>query len=130
MNINNKHYYNEVVNIIIMFIYVRSTEYANIVKLGITKNVKDRESTYKTGEYIPQHYIAVYRLKLNKVNIPKVSIHTIDKRLKDDVELKKHHSYKGGGTEFYTNDIIDILEDRLNIYIPEQIDKLTPALNR
>lgn len=125
MNINNKHYYNEVANIIIMFIYVRSTEYNNIVKLGITKNVKDRESTYKTGEYIPQQYIAVYKLKLNTKNVPKVSIHTIDKRLKEDVELKKYHSYKGGGTEFYTNDIIDILEERLNIYIPEQFDKLT-----
>lgn len=108
-----------------MYIYIRSTPYNNpklIVLLGITDDIKKRESEHISDEVMKEHFIAMYKIKLDENNKPKISLDTIDMRLMNDCELSK---YRATCLRAYTNDIIDILEERLNIYIPGQFDKLS-----
>lgn len=108
-----------------VYIYIRSTPYNNpklIVLLGITDDIKKRESEHISDEVMKEHFIAMYKIKLDENNKPKISLDTIDMRLMNDCELSK---YRATCLRAYTNDIIDILEERLNIYIPGQFDKLS-----
>lgn len=108
-----------------MYIYIRLTPYyifKQLCKLGITYNLTDRESTYITSEPDKGFYVSVYKLTL--VN-PSTLLSQIDNQLKNDYVLASHHYYNGGGTEFYSNKIIDILESILNNYIPNQYTKLS-----
>ena len=48
------------------YLYIRVlhliTEYDKVVKIGITENLIERESTYKTGEYIQGYFSHLYRI--------------------------------------------------------------------
>lgn len=83
-------------------IYIRDNEWfksRDIVKLGVTESLKDRENTYITSEPIKGEFIMVIIIDL--------------KILKDIDNLLQDHFYeynvynKGGGTEFYKRDIIE-----------------------
>jgi len=90
------------------YIYIRDNELyrmRDVFKVGITQNIRDRESTYITGEVKRGEFVLV-------VEIP----HDIMKLI--DVDLKTHlspyHKYEnGGGTEFYERDVIHLIEPYL-----------------
>ena len=84
--------------------YVRRTEWWNqhsAVKLGQTKNLKGRESTYKTGEIIKGEYTLVIKCK----------VQSRSKRYSLDVDSKDYfaprHIDLGGGSEFYHESVVD-----------------------
>lgn len=87
------------------YIYIRtnnSHETNNIVKLGITESIIDRNSSYITNEYIPGRYVQLYRVPINELK-------NIDKILKYNF-ISYNKYYKGGGTEFYEKSICDLIE--------------------
>lgn len=93
-------------------IYLRDSECCqihNAIKLGITKSIKDRASTYITGEIKRGQYIKVIEIPLSKMRI-------LDKLLKS--YFSQYNVYIDGGTEFYSRTIIDMIEpylQKLNI---------------
>ena len=95
------------------FVYLRDhKDYINknIIKMGITSNIINRESTYITGEYERGFYNLVIEIINNNDYL------VIDNKLK--YYFKNYNDYKGGGTEFYNRCIIDKLLHyitRLNI---------------
>ena len=59
------------------YIYIRDNDWfrqSNVYKVGITTSIKDRNSTYITGELHRGVYIKIYEL-----NISKIQLHLIDK---------------------------------------------------
>lgn len=94
-------------------IYIRDNEWfkqKNIIKLGITQNIYDRENTYITGEPKKGVFIMVILVQLEILNI-------IDKLLKQ--HFIDYNILNDGGNEFYKRDIIDLLIpyiDTLGIY--------------
>ncbi len=95
MSINDKTY-----------IYIRDNEWFkqyNVYKVGITTSIKDRSSTYITGELFRGIYVKIYELNINKRQL-----HLIDKLLK--YEFKHHNIYYNGGLEFYNRIIINEIE--------------------
>jgi hypothetical protein len=82
------------------FIYVRdSIQYQrdNVYKIGITQDLLHREITYKTSEYNKGWFILA-------IQIPSELLHDIDMKLKS--QLKEYNTNKGGGTEFYTRELV------------------------
>ena len=61
-------------------------------KLGVTDSLINRESGYKTGEYLLGEFTTV-------IEVPKKTLQKLDNILKD--HFKHLHRYKGAGTEFY-----------------------------
>ena len=88
-------------------IYLRDNAWykmENVVKMGISSTVKNRNNAYITGEIERGEYILIVEIPLEKMKI-------LDKCLK--MYFKQYHVYKGGGTEFYNRCIIDLIEPYL-----------------
>jgi superfamily II DNA or RNA helicase len=85
-------------------IYIRRNEWhqgLGLVKIGIASCIKDRNSTYITGEPIAGEYLQV-------IEVSKNDIYSIDKKIKN--EFKGYNRYHpGGGTEFYEKAVINLL---------------------
>ncbi len=84
--------------------YVRmheSYEKYNVCKVGITANIPDRDSTYVTNEVIGGNFILVFEVPLKKMRGVEILLHN---------NFCKLREYKGGGTEFYDKQIIDLIE--------------------
>jgi superfamily II DNA or RNA helicase len=81
------------------YLYIRKIRpKETVVKIGVTKKLASRDSTYKTGEYTAGKFIAVF--KINGIDLD-----YFDDILKQDI--LPYHTQNTGGTEFY-NDTIDI----------------------
>ena len=87
------------------------TEHYKVVKIGVTDCKIERESTYKTGEYIPGHFSHLYKINYNGKR------EHFDKKLK---KLIKEYNRIGinefdveGGKEFYDIELIEKLEEYL-----------------
>jgi superfamily II DNA or RNA helicase len=87
------------------------TKHYNVVKIGVTNCKIERESTYKTGEYIPGHFSHLYKINYNGKR------EHFDKKLK---KLTKKYNRIGinefdvkGGKEFYDIELIEKLEEYL-----------------
>ena len=88
-------------------IYLRDNAWykmENVIKMGIASFAKDRSNTYITGEVERGEYVCVIEIPLDKMRV-------IDKCLKN--YFKEYNIYKGGGTEFYSRTIIELLEPYL-----------------
>jgi hypothetical protein len=89
------------------FIYLRDNGWyktMDVIKMGITTFARERDNTYITGEPERGEYICLIEIPLQKMKI-------IDRVLK--TYFKSHHIYRGGGTEFYDRQIIELLEPYL-----------------
>ncbi len=87
------------------YIYIREHEsyiQYNIVKIGRTKLIPERNMLYKTSEYYSGKFVRIYEVKFNE-------------DIKIEYNLKKYFKYlhriKNGGTEFYDKQIINEIED-------------------
>lgn len=81
------------------FIYTRTHPYyqnQQIIKLGVTDNIPERNSTYLTSEYISGTFTNVIRIPSSRRTL-------LDNHLKD--VLKPYHKQNSGGTEFYDESI-------------------------
>jgi superfamily II DNA or RNA helicase len=88
------------------YIYIRKhTSYENCVKLGSTNNIPERNNTYLTGEMISGFFSNVFQI------IDKNAL-LIERILQ--TKLSQYHIQKNGGTEFYLNCIIQLIEPILN----------------
>ena len=96
----------------IFYLYIRVlyliTDYNKVVKIGITDNFIERESTYKTGEYIPGYFSHLYRIYYNGKR------NSFDKKLKKlTKKYNRNCSNKFGvvgGEEFYVIELIEKIE--------------------
>lgn len=102
------------------YIYLRDNAWyrtENAVKLGIASNIKDRASTYVTGEIVRGEFIRVFSVPHDKMRIVESCLHRF---------LSKFHiGDKGGGTEFFTRDIIDMVEPFLRSMSKLEFHSLT-----
>lgn len=90
-------------------IYIRDNELCrlkNIIKLGITSSLKNRNDSYITYEHEYGEFILVIEIDLDKMK-------TIDKYLKS--YFKNFNNYKGMGTEYYDREIISLVEPYLQL---------------
>ena len=88
-------------------IYIRVNDWyktENVVKMGISKEVISRNSSYITGELIRGECIYV-------IEVPLKNLKTLDGELKN--HFKEYQVYKGGGTEFYDKCIVELIEPYL-----------------
>jgi len=91
------------------YIYIRDNEWykiKNVLKLGITTSIKDRNNNYITGEIERGYFIKILELNVNEKQLI-----MIDKLLK--LKFKKLNIYFNGGTEFYNREIEYKLEEFL-----------------
>ena len=91
------------------YIYIRDNEWCkikNVLKLGITTSIKDRNNSYITGEIERGKFIKILELDVNQKQLL-----IIDKLLK--IKFKNLNIYFNGGTEFYDRIIENKLEDYL-----------------
>ena len=102
------------------YIYLRDNAWyrtENAIKLGIASNIKDRASTYVTGEIVRGEFIRVFAVPHDKMRIVETCLHRF---------LSKFHiGDKGGGTEFFTRDIIDMVEPLLRSMSKLEFHSLT-----
>lgn len=81
-------------------VYIRSNVWwhrMDIVKVGIAKSIKDRDSTYITSEPIAGKYLLVFEVDIDDLCF-------VDKQIK--IEFQSLNTYhQGGGTEFYDRSI-------------------------
>jgi len=85
------------------YIYTREhSSYEECVKLGITTNIPDRESTYLTGELKPGKFTLVFQVEYEKRR-------EIEKSLQQS--FKNLNVYCNGGTEFFKKEIMITIED-------------------
>lgn len=93
-------------------IYLRDNEWfqsRNVIKMGVSSSIKDRDNTYITGEPLAGTYVYVIEVELEQMGF-------LDNILKD--YFQKYNIYENGGTEFYDRTIIDLIIpflDTLNI---------------
>jgi superfamily II DNA or RNA helicase len=79
------------------FVYTREHQsYEDCIKLGITTNIPERESTYLTGELKPGKFTCVFQVECEKLR-------DIEKTLQKN--FKNLNIYYGGGIEFYKSEI-------------------------
>lgn len=86
------------------YIYIRnhiSYDIENACKLGITKNIPERDDQYVTGELRRGFFSSVYE-------IPKNKLLSLEKLLHH--EFSKLHIFYNGGTEFFDKKIIILVE--------------------
>jgi hypothetical protein len=69
----------------------------NLCKLGKSINIPDRDSTYITSEIERGYFYPIISVNINFLD-------QIEKELQN--EFINYHIYKGGGTEFYSIEII------------------------
>lgn len=89
------------------YIYIRwnkSYEKHGAVKLGKTESIPNRNSNYITSEIERGHFIVVFSVPLKKMGI-------IENLLK--TYFQQHNIYLDGGTEFFSNIIVDQIEPYL-----------------
>jgi predicted helicase len=90
------------------YIYFRDNEwfrFRNIIKMGITTYIKDRNNTYITSEPVAGEFIYVIEIPLDKMKILDIELKTY---------FKSYNVYnKDSGTEFYKRCIINLIEDYL-----------------
>jgi superfamily II DNA or RNA helicase len=94
------------------YVYVRETIYrkfCNVVKIGITENLANREATYITGEFIRGKYIIAYE-------VPLIELHTIDDALKEKLVAYHRIDESEGGTEFYNESVLEIMDTIMDSY--------------
>lgn len=87
------------------YIYVRNHESYpkhDAYKLGKTKNIPERDDNYITGEIIPGECIFVMEIYDDKLDM-------LEKMLMKYFKCIGLHIYKGGGTEFFSTKIIDLI---------------------
>ena len=100
------------------YLYIRFNEYLSsyaACKMGITKSVPDRESTYITSEVKPGYMEDVYEIPFKYKEI-------IEKLLQ--IEFKEYHIYFNGATEIYKKEITNLIEPYL-IHIGIKYRKLS-----
>jgi hypothetical protein len=86
------------------YLYVRDNENYrrdNVYKIGVTKNLFNRNNQYKTGEFTQSEYI--YLIKMN-FDI----LYSVDMKMKKI--LKPYNLRDNAGTEFYHRDVMDDIE--------------------
>lgn len=91
------------------YIYIRTNEWCelkNVCKLGITKSIKNRNTTYITGEITRGYFIKIF-----EIDIIDNELKYIDNIIK--LHFKNLNIYTDGGTEFYNKTIIDKIDDIL-----------------
>jgi hypothetical protein len=97
------------------YMYFRDNELCvlkNIIKQGITKNIKDRENGgYITNEHEYGNYILVYEFNIECLEI-------LDNLFK--YEFQQHNNYKGKGTEFYDRNILT--ENKIDLFFYKYIN--------
>ena len=87
------------------YIYIRTnTSYDryNVCKLGKTINLKERNSTYKTGEVECGLFELVIYIQKQKLDI-------IERLLQNHFTLLGYHYHLNGGIEFFKKDIISLI---------------------
>jgi superfamily II DNA or RNA helicase len=106
------------------YIYIRDNDWfkqSNTYKVGITSSIKDRASTYITGELHRGVYVKIYELNINNRQL-----RFIDNLIK--YKFKHYNIYYNAGKEFYDRKIIDEIEvylQELNIkFISKTEDEL------
>jgi len=80
------------------YIYVRENEWCtqhNIVKIGITTKLQQRENTYMTSEILMGTYHTVYLINVTK----KIQMNFVDNFIKS--HLNSFNVKYNAGTEFY-----------------------------
>jgi predicted helicase len=107
------------------YIYIRRNNWYDIFnacKLGKTLNIPDRNSQYITGEIERGYFYPVFNIDSNLLD-------QIENELKN--EFINYNIYKNGGTEFYSIEIINLIETFLknknykyNILTQIEIDNL------
>ncbi len=103
------------------YIYIRRNDWYNmhnVCKLGKTLNIPDRDSQYITGEIERGYFYPIFNVDINFLN-------QIEDELQN--EFIDYHIYKGGGIEFYSIEIINLIEPFLKknnykYYILTQIE--------
>ena len=108
------------------YIYIRDNKWfesENVYKVGITTSIKDRNSTYITGELHKGIYVKIYEFDVNQEKL-----RIIDNLFKRD--FKHLNIYFDGGTEFYKRNIINDIEDFFNKYNLKFITKNEEELKR
>lgn len=107
------------------FIYIREhIGYGDLVKLGVTNNIPDRNNTYLTGEVDRGIFTNVYQ-------IPRKNSFFIEKYLQNKFEM--YHVQRTGGTEFYSKCIIQLVDpalSNLNFEYKKLSDEDISALTR
>ena len=78
----------------------------NVIKIGVTQDPINRNNGYITGEIIRGEYTYIVEIE---ITLDKMKI--LDKCFKK--YFKEYNVYKGGGTEFYKYDIINLIEPYL-----------------
>ena len=88
------------------YIYIRWTKHWDengVVKLGKASNLKDRESTYRTGEYYPGEFRFV-------IDVGEGNATSIEHKLGECFTEMGYHEYnEGGGEEFYDKIILFLM---------------------
>lgn len=90
------------------YVYLRDNlwfQSEGVLKMGITKCIKNRSTTYITSEIIRGQYLEVFEVPINALRM-------IDRLLKNYFK-SLHVSTTGGGTEFYKREIIGLVEEFL-----------------
>lgn len=90
------------------YIYFRDNDWysrENVIKMGITENIIDRDGTYITGEVFRGNYPKV-------IQVPLHSLPILDRCLKH--YFQSYNVYKMGGTEFYQKCVMDLVDEYLN----------------
>jgi len=93
------------------YIYIRDNEWYmqnDVYKVGITTSIKDRSSTYITGEIYRGFYVKIYKLNASQSKLKLIDTLITSKFKKD------YNVYFDGGTEFYNRIIINMIEPYLN----------------
>lgn len=86
------------------YLYIRDNEYfrsKNILKIGITTSLLNRNDQYITYEHERGEFIFIIEIPLDKMSM-------IDKLLKN--YLVEYRNYVGAGTEFYDRNVIELIE--------------------
>lgn len=89
------------------YFYTRTNEWyelKNIVKLGMTTNIHNRDANYVTSEPIRGRFSNVFSLELTKEELRQV-----DKKMKE--YLNEYNIKSDGGTEFYKVEILDKIHE-------------------
>jgi superfamily II DNA or RNA helicase len=104
------------------YIYLRDNAWyksENTIKLGIASNTKERDGTYVTGEIIRGEFLKVFEIPRDKMRIVEAHLHAV---------FKDYRDRRGGGTEFFKRDIIDMVGKNITIPFrelsPEECDMI------
>jgi superfamily II DNA or RNA helicase len=91
------------------YIYIRRHESYDLYdacKLGKTKNIPERDTTYATGEIKRGFFELVFIMSIH-------IIEDVEKQLQ--IEFNKYHIQFDGGIEFYNKKIVELIEPFLNL---------------